>query len=146
MNLKKCEFINWNFNHFIKIYKNSMKLLQNNYFARKYSLRYVIYRSSRWKFHLEEFHISKKVFLLSLSTKRIISSTPFPDHTSFSSFSMSFSFFFFFLKRINTEEQIVHFSFKRNWKLLRYNLMHLKLNLNYIWIRSTSDDISYFFK
>lgn len=89
---------------------------------------------------------SKKVFLLSLSTKRIISSTPFPDHTSFSSFSMSFSFFFFFLKRINTEEQIVHFSFKRNWKLLRYNLMHLKLNLNYIWIRSTSDDISYFFK
>lgn len=88
---------------------------------------------------------SKKVFLLSLSTKRIISSTPFPDHTSFSSFSMFFSFFFF-LKRINTEEQVVYFSFKRNWKLLRYNLMHLKLNLNYIWIRSTSDDISYFFK
>lgn len=53
---------------------------------------------------------SKKVFLLSLSTKRIISSTPFPDHTSF--FIVFFPFFFFFFE-INAEE-VVYFSFKRN--------------------------------
>lgn len=60
MNLRKSLLIEILIIFFVsKLIKMKLwiKLLQKNYFARKYLVRYVIYRSSRWKFHLEEFHI-----------------------------------------------------------------------------------------
>lgn len=112
------EFTDWNLSHF-KIYKSSMKpwtkQLQKNYFVRKYLVRYdyidLVDGNFIWRSSILD---SKKLFLLSLSTKRIISSTPFPDRTSF----FILNVFFSFLERINPEEQV---SSRRNWKLLRYN-------------------------
>ena len=96
--------------------KLRIKLLRKNYFARKYLVRYVIYRSSRWKFHLEEFHIrlqesfpsftfhQKNYFLDTVSRYRFIH-----HHFSLSMFFLFIYLFIFETNKIQVEQVYVFF-------------------------------------